>query len=122
MRLLTATLTGLSLLASLASIEPALAQEVSQTSFDNPPTSYFYFKDSEVKWSTASVLQQLPSPNTKHFKFQVMLMLDADHKSVWRSSDQGKSWSLADGVPKEARALFEHPFDKNKVGFNRPRY
>jgi hypothetical protein len=48
-----------------------------------------------------------------------MLMLDADFQSVWRSGNQGKTWSLVEGVPKEARAVFEHPFDKNKVMIRR---
>lgn len=121
MRLLTATLTGLSLLASLASIGPALAQDVSQTSFDNPPTSYFYFKDSEVcPCSLQCLLHAICQANLpRHSSLQVMLLLDADFQSVWRSGNQGKTWSLVEGVPKEARAIFEHPFDKNKVMIRR---
>jgi hypothetical protein len=56
-----------------------------------------------------------PSRLTKQFASQVMLWLDANHKTVWRSENQGKSWSPVDNVPKEALGLIQHPFDENKV-------
>lgn len=44
-----------------------------------------------------------------------MLWLDANLKTVWRSDNQGKSWSPVDNVPKEALGLIQHPFDDNKA-------
>ncbi|GAA5905768.1 hypothetical protein JCM6882_000453 [Rhodosporidiobolus microsporus] len=79
-----------SALASPEGAKPALTH----TLFDNLPARILYFDDS-------------PS----------VLYHDQLSRNVWRSTDEGKSWHIINGVPKgEAYVVVEHPWD-NKIAF-----
>ncbi|KAJ7281966.1 vacuolar protein sorting/targeting protein 10 [Mycena rebaudengoi] len=68
-----------------------LAQEHHITSFNNLPARLFFFDD------TTSAIYH-----------------DAIDGDIYVSSDEGKGWKLADGIPKGVAAMvMEHPFDNS---------
>ncbi|TFK75051.1 Oligoxyloglucan reducing end-specific cellobiohydrolase [Pluteus cervinus] len=61
------------------------------SSFNNLPARLFFFDDTDT-----------------------VIYHDAQEGNVYVSQDEGKSWSLADGVPSgKAMMVIEHPFDNN---------
>ncbi|KAI9847205.1 MAG: vacuolar protein sorting/targeting protein PEP1 [Sclerophora amabilis] len=68
--------------------------DIAKTTFDNEPSDPFYFEDSDV-----------------------LLIHDAHARTVYRSSDAGKSWKpIDDSTEGHVRGIFLHPFD-NKTAF-----
>ncbi|TFK24535.1 vacuolar protein sorting/targeting protein 10 [Coprinopsis marcescibilis] len=83
-------LTCFWLLATIWTTSRAQKPEHSVSSFKNLPMRLFFFDD------TLSVIYH-----------------DAMDGNLYVSSDEGKSWNLADGIPKNSISMvFEHPFDK----------
>ncbi|KIK54103.1 hypothetical protein GYMLUDRAFT_232409 [Collybiopsis luxurians FD-317 M1] len=83
----------LSLLALLVSIVAAQSPSHEITSFENLPARLFFLNDSPVA-----------------------IYHDVIEGIVYVSQDEGKSWNVADRIPKgEAAMVIEHPFDKNYV-------
>ncbi|KAG0173404.1 vacuolar protein sorting/targeting protein PEP1 [Apophysomyces sp. BC1034] len=85
------------LIAALAAtwITQVSAQQVGieKTGFQNVPDKFFYFKDSSV-----------------------VLWLDVNSHTVWRSDNHGNRWDKVTDVPEnQATFLYEHPFDTDKA-------
>ncbi|RCI00049.1 vacuolar protein sorting/targeting protein PEP1, partial [Rhizopus azygosporus] len=67
-------------------------QTVSNHGFDKLPSKFFYFKDSEV-----------------------VLWLDANSHTLYRSENQGKEWNQVEDIDKTATYLYEHPYDNDRA-------
>ncbi|KAK9765410.1 vacuolar protein sorting/targeting protein PEP1 [Basidiobolus ranarum] len=64
---------------------------ITKTDFHNLPTKLFYFEDSGV-----------------------ILYLDTVLKTVYHSSDEGKSWAPVPGIPEQvALEMYNHPYEKD---------
>ncbi|ORZ10539.1 hypothetical protein BCR42DRAFT_469972 [Absidia repens] len=73
---------------------PAFAQDIGiqKTGFDALPEKMFYFKDSDV-----------------------VLWLDGNSHSVYRSENHGKDWNKLPDFDGQAQYLYDHPFDSEKA-------
>ncbi|CEJ04296.1 hypothetical protein RMCBS344292_18261 [Rhizopus microsporus] len=90
------TFRGLSLLCIylifLCLLKGTYTQTVSNHGFDKLPSKFFYFKDSEV-----------------------VLWLDANSHTLYRSENQGKEWNQVEDIGKTATYLYEHPYDNDRA-------
>ncbi|KAI8342310.1 hypothetical protein BC941DRAFT_138054 [Chlamydoabsidia padenii] len=87
--------TSLLVLAVISGwITPVTAQGVSiqKTGFDTLPERMFYFKNSDV-----------------------VLWLDGNSHSVFRSDNHGKDWNKLSEMEGHAHFLYEHPYDTEKA-------
>ncbi|KAL8839972.1 MAG: hypothetical protein Q9170_001514 [Blastenia crenularia] len=84
------------LLLQLLWLDPAVAKkdkpEISSHKFDNPPTNFFYFDDSNT-----------------------ILLHDREDGAVHRSEDAGKTWDKVDIDDNKAWDLWRHPHDNKKA-------
>ena len=52
------------------------------------------------------------------FSFKVAVYHDSQHRNLYVSTDEGKSWNLADGIPKGAASMvIAHPHDNRYVNY-----
>ena len=86
------------------------------TSFSNLPSRLFFFDDSEV--SFLHFVVEMRSQCSIYLSFKVAIYHDSDHRNLYVSIDEGRSWKLADGIPNGAASMIiPHPFDNRYVNY-----
>ena len=86
------------------------------TPFSNLPSRLFFFDDSEVSLLYFGV--EMRSQCSTLFSFKVAIYHDSVHGNLYVSTDEGRSWKQADGIPNGAASMIiAHPFDNRYVNY-----
>ena len=86
------------------------------TPFNNLPSRLFFFDDSEVSLLYFGV--EMRSQCSIFLSFKVAIYHDSQHRNLYVSTDEGRSWNQADGIPDGvASMIIAHPFDNRYVNY-----